>query len=70
MKLKLICAMALLSLAVGANAQRKQSFETGWKFHRNGVINAETTACDDSKWREVTLPHDFSVEVPIDIKEG
>ena len=44
------------------NAQRKQSFDTGWRFHRGSVINAETVNFDDSQWREVIVPHDFSME--------
>ncbi len=70
MKCKLICAIAILLLAMNAEAQRKQSFETGWKFHRNGVINAELPDCDDSKWRDVTLPHDFSIEPSMTITDG
>jgi beta-galactosidase len=53
-------------LAIGCwltvSAQRKQSFDEGWRFHRGEVINAEAVNCDDSRWREVIVPHDFSME--------
>ena len=53
-------------LAIGwwltVSAQRKQSFDEGWRFHRGEVINAEAVDCDDSQWREVIVPHDFSME--------
>lgn len=31
-------------------------------------MNAESPQCDDSKWRTVTLPHDFSVEPAINVR--
>ena len=51
-----------LSFSSTAVAQRKQSFDEGWRFHRGSVINAEAMNYDDSKWREVIVPHDFSME--------
>ena len=68
MKHNFIYAIALLALATNAFGQRKISFENDWKFHRDGVINAEMVDCDDSNWRTVTLPHDFSIEPAIQVK--
>ena len=62
MKKTVICLLAIVGLQCAANAQRKQSFDEGWCFHRGEVINAEAMSCDDSKWREVIVPHDFSME--------
>lgn len=66
MKKVIICQLAVLGFLfaapMGADAQRKQSFDEGWRFHRGEVINAETVEFDDSKWREVIVPHDFSME--------
>ena len=63
MKKKFI-SLTLISLGVllTANAQRKQSFDEGWRFYRGAAINAEAVNYDDSKWREVIVPHDFSME--------
>ena len=57
-------SLALISIGVmlTASAQRKQSFDEGWRFHRGAAINAEAVNYDDSKWREVIVPHDFSME--------
>lgn len=33
-----------------------------WKFHRGDVINGSHRGLDDMAWRDVTLPHDWSVE--------
>ncbi len=41
---------------------RSKSFETGWRFTRDSVTNAEKSAFDDSKWRVLDLPHDWSIE--------
>ncbi|MBM7675702.1 glycoside hydrolase family 2 TIM barrel-domain containing protein [Gracilibacillus alcaliphilus] len=35
-----------------------------WKFTRDDVIDAWYKGFDDSNWRHVTLPHDWSVEEP------
>ena len=65
MKKVTICLLAiwgLLSAPMGASAERKQLFDEGWLFHRGEAINAEVMNLDDSKWREVFVPHDFSME--------
>ena len=60
------CLLVLIALAwavpSAVSAQRKQLFDEGWRFHRGAVINAEAVNCDDSEWREVIVPHDFSME--------
>ena len=37
-------------------------FDADWRFHRGGVQGAEMPGFDDSKWRKVDLPHDWSIE--------
>ncbi|MBF9236633.1 DUF4982 domain-containing protein [Hymenobacter sp. BT683] len=36
--------------------------DAGWRFHRGGAQGAELPAFDDSAWRSVDLPHDWSIE--------
>lgn len=62
MKKIMICLMAIMGVQCAVNAQRKQSFDEGWRFHRGEVINAEAVDCDDPQWREIIVPHDFSME--------
>ncbi len=58
-----LAAMVVLVFApIDGSAQRKQSFDEGWRFFRGDVINGEAVELDDSKWREVIVPHDFSME--------
>jgi beta-galactosidase len=42
---------------------RGQSFDGGWKFNRGDVTNGQSTAFDDSSWRSLDLPHDWSIEL-------
>jgi beta-galactosidase len=42
--------------------QRETPFNTGWKFIREDVQQAEVIEFDDSSWRTLDLPHDYSIE--------
>ena len=42
--------------------ERNQSFDGGWRFFRGDAPGAELPAFDDTAWRPVDLPHDWSVE--------
>ncbi|ODM27047.1 sugar-binding protein [Clostridium sp. Bc-iso-3] len=43
------------------NGLRGQSFNEGWKFNKGDVNNGHSISYDDSKWSDVTLPHDWSI---------
>lgn len=43
-------------------SKRELNFDTDWKFCRGNIHGAETTTFDDSKWRTLDLPHDWSIE--------
>lgn len=43
-------------------------FDAGWKFFKGDVALAETAAFDDSTWRKLDVPHDWSIEGPFDEK--
>ncbi|HET7115397.1 MAG TPA: glycoside hydrolase family 2 TIM barrel-domain containing protein [Hanamia sp.] len=45
-----------------AFSQRKISFDEGWRFHRGDVANAEQANFKDNSWRNIDLPHDWSIE--------
>ncbi len=49
---------------------RTASFDQGWKFIKENPSAAENPAFDDSGWRSVDLPHDWSIEDLPDQKEG
>jgi beta-galactosidase len=54
----LICCATMLS----AQETRTMLFDKDWKFFRGGAQSAESIRFDDSKWRNVDLPHDWSIE--------
>src|SRR5690349_1065491 len=38
------------------------SFNQDWRFHLGDVSNAQDAGFDDSQWRQLDLPHDWSIE--------
>lgn len=42
--------------------EREQNFDSGWKFNRGDAPGAEAASFDDSQWRQLDLPHDWSIE--------
>jgi beta-galactosidase len=43
-------------------ASRDRLFDNGWKFLRDSITGAEAVDFDDAGWRDVDLPHDWSIE--------
>jgi len=41
-------------------------FDSGWRFHLGDVEGAEQPGFADTSWRELDLPHDWSIENPFD----
>ena len=48
--------------------ERKINFNYDWRFYREDgtEVHAEGKDFDDSQWRSVTLPHDYSIELDFD----
>jgi beta-galactosidase len=44
------------------------SFDTSWQFFKGDVPGAEQSALEDSHWRTLDVPHDWSIEGPFDEK--
>jgi beta-galactosidase len=42
--------------------QRERLFDSEWRFIRDSVAGAEQPGYDDSQWRLLDLPHDWSIE--------
>lgn len=59
--LSLVCAvLGTLFLSTPAMAESR-SLSQDWLFHRGESQGAETPGFDDSGWREVAVPHDWSI---------
>lgn len=41
---------------------RTQEFDENWKFIKENIVGAEDKSFNDSLWRELNLPHDYSIE--------
>lgn len=42
-----------------------ENIDLGWRFALRDVADAEKTGYDDSRWRKIDLPHDWSVTQPL-----
>jgi beta-galactosidase len=52
-------------IAINSFAQQtrqKLDFDKSWRFNLGAVENGENTKLNDSKWRTLNLPHDWSIE--------
>ena len=61
----LLTPMALLMIACSAppsDIRTTEDFGKNWKFHLGDVSNGQDPAVDDSGWRRLRLPHDWSIE--------
>jgi len=69
-QMKRIIFLIVFQIAM-ANAFSQVSFgdatkiNKDWKFQKGDIENAATTGFDDSGWRQLDLPHDWSVEAPL-----
>ena len=66
--LSALLPIRLLPAAAPADGERRQPFNDGWRFFKGEAGGAEQAAFDDSKWRDVRLPHDWAIEGPFDPK--
>lgn len=51
-----------------AEKRTRFRFERKWRFFKGNLKNAKAVSFDDSKWRRLDLPHDWSIESPFDEK--
>ncbi|MBP6580173.1 MAG: DUF4982 domain-containing protein, partial [Sphingorhabdus sp.] len=53
---------ALAKASGGRGPVRDMLFGDDWRFHLGDISNAESPTFDDSNWRRLSLPHDWSIE--------
>lgn len=65
----LVAFTLLLGLPECATAQVRceQLLERGWRFTREDSGDFTSPSYDDSKWQEVTIPHDWAIYGPFSI---
>lgn len=60
---------ALPGSAENTSPRIRQSFDFGWKFYAGDIRGAHLPDFPESNWKDVDLPHDWSVEGPFDENE-
>ena len=58
-----------LAFADDTGARQRLLADQDWKFNLGDVSGAEAPAFDDSSWRTLDLPHDWSIEEKFDKKD-
>ncbi|HEX3877478.1 MAG TPA: hypothetical protein VHW24_10860 [Bryobacteraceae bacterium] len=53
---------------IQANGPHRIDFDSDWRFFRGDAPGAEAPSFDDSKWRQLNLPHAWTIEGPFDEK--
>ncbi len=63
-KILIIAAVALLAACNHKvdNPRQVESFNKGWKFFLGDTADASKVAFNDTEWRALNLPHDWSIE--------
>jgi len=66
--MKHLCVLLLAAFSLitpGLHAERNtDNFDAGWKFFRGDATGVELNHFNDSAWRKLDLPHDWSIEGP------
>lgn len=62
-----LCVLLCMPISAKNTAsQRKQLFDSSWRFTLDSIADLSDPAVDDSSWKTVNLPHDWSVEGEFD----
>jgi beta-galactosidase/beta-glucuronidase len=57
-----VACLLLAGLASAAAVRDQILFDAGWRFHLGDVTGGQQPELDDSAWRALDLPHDWSAE--------
>ncbi len=68
---KAVALFSLMFFCVAVKAQPVssrliQSFDSDWKFLKGDAKEADQNDFDDTRWRSLSVPHDWSIEGPYD----
>jgi beta-galactosidase len=61
-KIFFVCWLVCSAGELFCQGTHTELFDDDWRFFRGGAQAAETMGYNDSKWRKVDLPHDWSIE--------
>jgi len=49
---------------VNSQIRARVNFDFNWKFSKGDIPGAENTTFDDADWKNINIPHDWSIEGP------
>jgi beta-galactosidase len=61
-KIALILFFVIRLQAYSQAPSHELPFDDNWKFHLGDIIGAEKPSFVDKSWRDIDLPHDWSIE--------
>jgi beta-galactosidase len=64
----LVVTYCVVQVNANSRPQSTVTFNRDWRFHPGDVPNGQNETLDDSQWRALDLPHDWSVEGEFDEK--
>lgn len=64
----IIFSSSVITIKAQENIQRKQLFDFNWKFFLGDSPSAGVKDFNDKNWRDLDLPHDWSIEGKLDPK--
>ncbi|HYW69914.1 MAG TPA: beta-galactosidase GalB [Pyrinomonadaceae bacterium] len=62
----IIAVVCSINVAANPRPDKTVNFDQDWRFHLGDVAAAKDTDFDDSQWRQLNLPHDWSIEGQFD----
>ena len=58
------CAVARAAAVVPVQGERRIAFDKDWRFKLGDAGEAQSCSLDDTSWRTLDVPHDWSIELP------
>ena len=65
-----VAAEPSAGMPASASARTVQDFDFDWRFSKGDFPTAAMPRFDDSGWRQVNVPHDWSIEGPFSANYG
>src|SRR5438105_7296879 len=62
----LFCCIAALFFDTVCAQRITESFDKDWRFFKGDASDAEQSQFNDAGWRQLDVPHDWSIEGPYD----
>lgn len=66
LRLRCLAVSLFLLGALAAHARERYVWDAQWKFHLGDAPDASAVDFNDASWRKLDLPHDWSIELPVD----